>query len=129
MSCLLEAFKMLFAAGVILNADASPVIEGVAQPPVAPVSHADLSALAALPRNWCDAAIRSQRTVIAIPQRARTFGDDHAADYASNARHGKKQDYVTVLMRISRFRSRRFQLLEQALHSVRYLFPLGVQDT
>ncbi len=97
MSCLFEPFEMLFAVRIILNAESRPVIERIAQALVASISHADLSAFAALPRNGCYTTVCPQCVIVAFSQWTGAFGYDHAGEYATDAWQRKQEGYVTVL--------------------------------
>jgi len=61
-----QAVVMGTTVWVVLNAGASPVIEGVAQARIAPVAHADAKRFAALPRHRGDTTVSAQSLVVAL---------------------------------------------------------------
>ena len=80
-----QACIMLTGAIIVLWACASPVVESVAQPLIASLSHDDLFGFTALSADRCNAGIGSERVIIALCQRISPFGDHRRGDHAPDS--------------------------------------------
>ena len=83
------------AMPVALHARARPVIEGVAQPRIAPIAHADADLLPALAGHRGNAAMGAQRLVVSFDQGPGGLGEDRGGDDSPHARQGPEDGHVT----------------------------------
>src|SRR6202043_3248830 len=120
---------MLFAAFVVLDTSASPMIEGVAQARIAAVSHDDLLALAALPGHWGDARIGPEGMVVTLSQGICTFGHQRRSDNASHAWNRKQQRDVRLSLPVRVVQFRGCHLTQQSLNLIGDLLALVVEQT
>ena len=109
---------VLLAPRVVLHASTRPVIERVAEPRIAAISHPHLFGFAALTGYRSNAAMRTDGMVIALPKRARRLGQERSGNDPTDTWEGLHQGYVPQALRF-RPAARRFaELVHQLLHAI-----------
>src|SRR6516162_6953041 len=82
------------AAGVVLNGDARPMVDGGAQPELAGLAHEHDAALAAAARHGSDAGQAAQRMIVSLAQRLGGLAEQRGEDDPSDARQGSQDRHV-----------------------------------
>src|SRR5487761_140307 len=85
------------AALIALDADASPMIERVAQSRIAALPHHHHSPLPTLPRDGSRPCVTAQSVIISFSKRLRSFREHRGGDDSTHSRQGKKDGHVAML--------------------------------
>src|SRR6266498_2040842 len=92
-----QGLVAVFGPGIPLGANASPVVEGIAQALVAAVASADSQAFAALRGHRRDTAEGAQGVVISLGKKLRSFGEHRGGDDSSDPWQRQKDFDVAML--------------------------------
>src|SRR5262245_63449385 len=75
------------AARIVLDTDARPMIDRLAEAPIARIPHHDLRALATLSRDRRDAGVGAQRGIVAVAEQLRRLGEQDRKSTRLNSSH------------------------------------------